>query len=171
MGVLIAIACDGCDYVQDLHASSYNYELSEEDMLPIETRLAWCHECGAVSEVEFLPDLAETEKQIQRLESEDPELMATLEAEGRFAEDEIEFQTLIRDWLRQRESPPRCLACGSTRIEEPWALNDSRDQEDTGVLTYPHPGCSGALSVKGMTVQPAGGFPRTYDPEGELLED
>lgn len=166
MGVLLGVTCEACGYTQELETKNRQYELDEDEWLPVEPALAWCNDCESVQEAEVLPALEDTVARIDALNGGDPQLVAELEAQGRFAEDEVEFQEMILAWLKERESPARCLECEGTDF---ILFERSEEDDDPTRRKVQHPGCEGKLLLTGLTVRPSG-EPLVYSPEGELLE-
>ena len=167
MGVVLAVKCDGCDYSQELETKSRQYELDDDEWLPIEPALGWCKQCASVQEVELLPELEETTERVRALKAKDPTVVAELEAQGRFAEDEVEFHEMILAWLKDRRSPARCLECESTEFV--LVFEPDLDSGEYKRKESEHPECGGRLDISGLTVRPSG-EPLIYSPEGELLE-
>jgi len=67
-------------------------------------------------------------------------------------------------WLENRQSPPRCLECGSTnfvRIPERWDVVDDY---------FEHPGCGGTFHQTMQSFAREIGIP-VYDAEGNRLND
>jgi hypothetical protein len=68
-------------------------------------------------------------------------------------------------WRRQRQSPPRCLECGSTNLAQIPRLYDGE-----GMEYFIHPVCEGKLVRTGCMFGRQDFFP-LYDPEGNRLTD
>jgi len=73
--------------------------------------------------------------------------------------------THLLSWRAERQSPGRCLDCGSTKVALiPIGLGES-------VPAFPHPGCGGELSFQWRDHYHPGWDRWVYSPEGERLEE
>jgi hypothetical protein len=102
-------------------------------------RPCWCWECDGVSLAEYIPDAGEVVAEAKAWRQRDRE------REYRFScgplgwqDDENESSALayydsVLAWRRQRQSPGRCLFCGSVKV--------SLAAERFG--QFAHPGCGG----------------------------
>lgn len=152
--------CSHCTYRREIGVPPKAYVLPGGRSLPIQDSFGWCGACSGVTPCEALPALADVERLLAQALREDNERLVT----------EMED---TRNWISGRESPPRCLDCGSTSIQ-PFPLGWSlyRDEEsDQDFLDIPHSGCRGMLHVEmcGWSLYRA--VDARYSPEGEKLVD
>jgi hypothetical protein len=134
------------------------YMLRDGSKLDIDSQPAWCYGCKRFVEVEKIESVAELDRQLA-------ELQHFYDSPGHIPPDRIiriERLPVLRTrriWRAHRESPPRCLECGSTSIA---ALDESAPFTDA-------PGM-GRCEVRIIRYS---GVPSphrvTYSPEGELV--
>lgn len=155
-----SIRCTGCEYNRDVYFSNRVYDVGHLDFgLPVLANLGWCIACRDCVAVEFVPDLTQLVKELADQRRN---------AAGRQADDKSPNNHLVwaesrLHWRRGRNSPARCLKCGSTDIRE--LMN--RYQTRNGDILDEHPDCPGGgkLSLNGVGfVNYAGGT--VYDAEG-----
>ena len=150
--------CSSCEYKRDIAVPPRAYALPDGTEMPIESGFGWCHACGGVTSCEVLPALADVER-----------LLAEGRIEGHQAL--IEEMEQKRGWLRARVSPPRCLECGATHIEQfplGWSVYKQEECDDDFV-DIPHPGCGGMLHVEGAGFSLYRIHPYQYSAEGKRL--
>jgi len=103
------------------------YRVAGDDLIDLHSHPVWCFRCGKVTEGERIESVRELDEKIKNLERLAGEIRAEARAEGRFTHDEpadhVQQSDLAhlgqrRRWRVARQSPPRCLSCGSTHIEE-----------------------------------------------------
>jgi hypothetical protein len=96
------------------------YRLPGGSEIQLSSRPVWCHRCGEVTngeEIESVDAIDRRIAQLERLAEEirrEMTLPPTPDAPGdRFQQEQIAEFRLRRKWREQRESPPKCLICGS----------------------------------------------------------
>ena len=189
--------CTQCDF-RDGNADAWGlkeYVLPNRVRLPINRQRGWCDECRGLACVEVLSE----DDRLKDLQEAERELAAYPERPvrswwqlhwfilgGRWrrcveAWERAQFDLLCSlddandglTHLRQRNNPPRCLACGSSQVRTPLVLNQGpwEDKERPKATGFIHPDCGGELwmIVDGLRVrlQPS---VRRYTVEGEFIE-
>lgn len=154
------VKCSLCDYRREIGVPPRAYVFGGDRSLPIQDAFGWCAACNGVTPCEALPALADVERLLAQARREDNERLV------------VELQDTSR-WISGRVSPPRCLDCGSTSIQQfplGWSLYRD-DESDQDFLDIAHPGCQGMLHVEmsGWSLYRAGDA--RYSPEGEKLGD
>jgi hypothetical protein len=171
-------SCDRCDFCgQPVQGDVRRaYFLSTDEHVPFLTRGAWCEDCGAVVAAEWLleKDVLESILDPARLgdptETEPGRLRLILWSEveevfvpkgERLTEERfVRILTGMRKWRRQRQSPPRCLSCGGTRLR-------IFPDDGSGLL---HPSCGGRIQLSlGGWCEPGEYFAELFAAEGQLL--
>ena len=143
------VRCQGCDYEDEVPASrDFAYRLAEQPDVYLWTQFAWCPQCGRVIEAEELLSPSEAEHRI-----------AT--TTGRIRRDAQRY----RDMRGARQSPARCLTCGSVDIQ-PASWRGGKEAE----WTVPHPPCGGEILIAGKIYFRGPPETAVYTPEGEFLE-
>jgi hypothetical protein len=108
--------------------------------------------CKRVVWAEVIPPLAELQERLDRAERREQSMIDCLAplVTGDTSLDELvalqikDLRQLV-DWRARRQSPPRCLECGSTNF---MAMAAGRTHSGRSKWTLsPHPGCDGALTV------------------------
>jgi len=91
-----------------------NYQLDGDVSLSVEQTGAWCYHCSMVVAAEHVPSLAALDARIADLDDPNHILLVGF---GRAALDRERVALPIRrSWRSGRQSPARCLECGSTDI-------------------------------------------------------
>jgi len=105
-----------------------SYIMADGGYCPVFQQVAWCWECRTFVAAEQLRDLSEIDADEAQARKEHGWFQDTLRGpndvqpwlikntEFLFAE-QLAGYARQRAWRRSRQSPPRCLECGSTRIE------------------------------------------------------
>jgi hypothetical protein len=162
MAGIVAVACDRCGYRRRLTQRARQYRFPDRRTDFIEQTLAWCRACRRAVEAERLPPVSEFDEQIAEVSSGIDWLATT----GRTAEEERLRLQGHRKWRLARQSPPKCLECGSASIE-PFPQH-----EDGAWAAIDHPGCGGRLGVgyAGRALVREWPLPQ-YSPEGDFLTE
>jgi hypothetical protein len=175
----LEIACDTCGFRGRTIEGDCRraYALGPSEHAPLLARSAWCDACANVVPVEWILSL-ETLQQLSndggasRTNGDEVEKLRFIlwgEVEKVFVGSlggltEERFARILRGllrWRQQRQSPPRCLRCGSTAI---------RFFPDDGA-GLPHGSCGGQLLQVGWGLcEPAEEFAELYTVEGDLLQ-
>ncbi len=100
------------------------YEFSEADRLDLHSVPVWCHRCGTITHGEKLATVEEIDAEISDLSDPSSELYGmtqnTLLAElghgDEFRRERIAELQRRRRWREARQSPPKCIHCGTTEI-------------------------------------------------------
>jgi hypothetical protein len=153
------VKCTHCEFVGSvtIGPSLYYYELPDGQQLPLFHRQAWCAECATIVNAEELPDVAEIQGLLEGAIAD--------EAAGGAAESQPERIKLLQgalQWRLLRESPPRCLVCGTYRIESLKPL--------VGSSAARHPQCGGELQFEIGAYVTLGDTGGKCSPEGVRLE-
>ncbi len=131
--------------------------------MPVHSDYAWCPQCNDLVAAEYLPDMASLQRSLSDVESnglddDERDFAALIEATAeQLLADRISMWRNYISWRSIRQSPPRCLRCGTTDIQ---------------ILTTPlrHPNCGGNLQIESSgDYLPAG--PVHYDAEGNRIGD
>lgn len=127
-------SCSGCGYGADAELVQGEYHLEGGVILPVRDELAWCPVENQLVRAEELYSIAELAKELTacealadvEVEDEVTGLLITREHRTK----RIEEARTALDWRRRRNSPGRCLSCGTISIAPLW-----RDDAPG------HPGC------------------------------
>ena len=130
--------CENCKGAKQLSETLRSYRLPDDSTLNIFRTFAWCSQCIEVVWAERIPDLSEL-SQPQQIE-----------------------------WRKRRESPGKCLSCGSTDL-----IFSKHGQTNSGNEKYEIdcPRCDGVIRI---LREPVLTLDRTwilYTPEGDLIQD
>jgi hypothetical protein len=142
------VTCENCRGSEVLNERLSSYALQDGETLTIERTFAWCDDCQRVQWAELIPDLEE----LRSRNKGEP----CSQTDERIA------------WRITRASPPRCLACGSTKIR-PGRLGETRSGNPKWVLDCPK--CGGTIRI---LMEPAFVNDRGwlhFSPEGEFLQE
>jgi hypothetical protein len=156
--VVMEFRCSECEHAGTvtLGPSLYHYELTDGSTLCLFHRQMWCTQCATIVNAEVLPDSAEIQGQL--------DVAIAGEANGPRDESRervVEVLARALQWRVQRESPPRCLVCGTSRIAS---------LEADGVDAAVHPGCGGEFQFQVGAYVTLGASGGKYSPEGLRLE-
>lgn len=150
----------------------------------IERYLGWCHDCCDAAPIEALPDAGrvEADRAAARAQLEAPKLDSSVRRLlDRFLGPRGDLSRKARTALAQAEvlaavlEPgrlPRCLECGSQRIEK-IALPDPETRGDRYDLNlaFRHPGCDAPLRMRDSSGLRIAMAPRkrVYDTQGLFI--
>jgi transcription elongation factor Elf1 len=135
--------CDRCGRVYEVTTSDLRYYvLPDGRQATCRIHPVWCGTCGLITEGEVVESLEEMRKAAGDPASEGARIIA-----DRFA------------WRERRQSPPRCLRCGSTEIVD----------VPEGTQAFQHPGCGGTLRDGASCIHNQRDRILTYDVEGVPL--
>ncbi len=176
------LLCDRCPFTQELSTVLACYRLSQREAIPIFAELAWCHACRRVVQAEKFVGVEEIRQELLRTGDWLPFSLDRY-GEGEWVHLEYwlsrvdskclnsartrrkAYVRLLRSmlrWRRERRSPPRCLTCGSTKLEY-FTAGDGVSV----FATLVHPGCGGVISFRGYCIDIViGGDVAEYSPEG-----
>lgn len=156
--------CNRCHRLVSESKGLGHYRLPDGMEIPQFDEAAWCFECDGLQSAEQLLDIEYIGEVIQHLEEhgldqQSRDIAHLLEKD----EDSSHLERLwtwraMLEWRRTRQSPPRCLRCGSTKLRM-LRSPDSR---------FLHPGCGGVFSVISFFHSTPPTF-RLLDPEGRSL--
>jgi hypothetical protein len=186
--------CTKCDFTQG-DARTWGvkeYVLENGLRIPLNWSLGWCHDCNGLAAVEALSETVCREEMAEAqsdLDGFGPPPVRRWWQLHRF---------LLRGWWRkkvenwmycacdvedardalrlvqERKSPPRCLACGSRRVDAPLVTDRSEWKDEAGRRRtgFIHPGCGGEIMqfMNGdfrLGLRPS---IRRYTAEGEFIE-
>ena len=88
------------------------YELEDGTHIDVISALVWCPRCGEFTDGEVIAGLAEIDHLLAELRDPSSETSRGLH-DRQGAVEQMESR---RRWLIGRESPPKCLTCGSAEI-------------------------------------------------------
>lgn len=109
----------------------FYYELTDGAMIGLHPTIAWCCQCEAFIDAEWIPSLEHVEEELRKASDPNslrdmlsslglpmdppafPERLEKMHEEGK-----LEAARRVQ-WRKQRSSPPKCLMCGSTDIHFP----------------------------------------------------
>lgn len=115
--------------------------LEDGQQLPCLEAFGWCADCESLVVMEHIYPLEVMMKRLSELENcglndvqcqEDARLFR--EDVGELVARRIDFVHKYVEWRRTRESPPRCLRCGSTHVTRVKSMSE-----------FEHPGCGGVF--------------------------
>lgn len=144
------ITCSVCQYFQEdfrVGRSGWAYRFPDGTIRRVLAKPAWCERCERVISAEDVPSLDDLKERATNF----PYFTNNLD--------------WLLSWRSSRQSPGKCLICGSERIT--LAKEVSRREQ-----TMPHPRCGGKLSMLNSGHVHSAWAPVTYElysPEGESL--
>lgn len=158
-------SCIGCGYSADAEPVQGEYHLERGVILRVRDELAWCSVENQLVYAEDLYSIAELEAELAACEA-----LADVEAEDEvtgilitreYRAKRIDEARTVLGWRRRRNSPGRCLSCGTTSVAPLW-----RDEGPA------HPGCprGGVLRptlMSSLWMRPA--HPPVFSEEGLRL--
>lgn len=153
------VQCDRCSFNAELselwHGVVGLYRIADLLPIPVMSRWIWCERCDGIAQAERLLDVADILTELWRTRwtfsiwgqgiwsctraISDPQTV------GRKFHRRILKAMLA--WRRSRESPARCLTCGSTTFQ---LLEDGIGESRAWMLR--HPGCGGAIHCTGGSI-------------------
>jgi hypothetical protein len=172
----------------------FDYEIGTDVRLSVDRVVGWCHDCSGFRPIEKLPCPKELVQKVLAAEDNLETLRRSyVETMGRgwrrwtrfvwpppsaltkplarlIAELEILHTTLC--WRDGRDTPERCLECGSTTCEYlDWGERKRHRWRGKLPLAFRHPGCGGILLVQNAPAWLSSCFTsrRVYDSEGRLV--
>lgn len=130
--------CENCKGGKQLSETLCSYRLADGSTLNILKTFAWCSQCMEVVWAERIPDPSELS------------------------------DTQQSEWRKSRESPSKCLSCGSTDL-----IFSRRGQTNSGNEKYEIdcPRCDGLIWVLREPVLSLDRSWILYTPEGDLIQD
>ena len=194
-GVYDIVACDRCGARTDMTAlvGRWLYALGGGDEVSVRRCLGWCGRCKALRGVEHLDPalgVAEAEqcrRQIASLMQPAPvarpslfwRMLGAKEQQlspEKTAEHVYFWESQLRGvdrWMamvRERNSPPKCLECGSSSVVPFPAVVSVASVTAATTLPYEHPGCGGRFVRRppGVRIEVGAGT-RVYDREGNRV--
>jgi hypothetical protein len=149
----VAIRYLDADSTEGLTLLSNGYYLLEDSTATrLYEQVAWCLDCKRFERAEYLPEIADIDVEIAKYAARAAKIKAQLggwlyrfglRSRGEFLHELSVWQDAVaeaqrqRRWRLGRQSPPRCLACGSAQIETPPEDGD-----------YQHPGGKGRVRIE-----------------------
>ena len=98
------------DGVELYCSSNYEDALDDGSRMAAQTEPAWCHGCNAIAEVESIMDPEEIDQSLAEMADPNPAIRPKVRESLT-----VRF-TRLKRWRARRASPPKCVACGSTRL-------------------------------------------------------
>jgi hypothetical protein len=144
---LFRIDCSACEFQGHLHyGPSYaEYELDDDDSAVVRAEPAWCAGCATIVSAEIMPNVEDIRRELADFECRGAAYTAFLEDVAAFrepiqlVEHHIAGLRSSLKWRMLRQSPSRCLVCGSHDLTYiPWKLGGNQP-------TIEHPSCGGTL--------------------------
>lgn len=180
------IACDKCKkrWTSRVSWGLFCYRLPDKRQHWIDRNTNWCHDCRGFEPIEEIPSLESLQAAADAAQQDYEEARAaipnTLGARlvpWRFGEQKdqrrrnkaaLKEALQALGWRQKRLSPPRCLTCGSTNVENLLHYSSEPNQPEPD---RHHPGCGGLLSSQMSSSRVSMDTPsRYYDSEGAFLE-
>jgi hypothetical protein len=136
------------------------YRLTNGTRMRLDAIPVWCHPCGGIREGERIETLGEIDRQLAKLQGPaelmDLRLRKSRSLRRRLISDAVQR----RLWRVSRQSPGRCLSCGSTnvivfRIHQP----------------VPNPSGPGTIVMRVDSVCRTINSEQLFTPEGERISD
>lgn len=142
-----------------LHSAYLVYLLDDGTTLGIVQSDYYCQACDRFVVGEHIETIAELENRINEIKN-DPQSDARRFAEfiGNIPRQIAELHVRI-NWRKQRQSPPKCLECGTMEI-----LPIPNQEE------FAHPATGQRMKVKEHGFASAARWQATFTPEGDLIE-
>lgn len=149
--------CDlpgGCS----VRSAYLDYVLDDGTLLHVDQADCYCRTCDCITVGERIRTVAELEHEIDQIENE-PKSKERMIAEIVSSVPERIAELRVRiDWRKKRQSPPKCLHCGSTAI-----LPIPEDDE------FLHPAHGLRMRVSGRGFMSTSEWHATYTPEGDQI--
>ncbi|MCA9093556.1 MAG: hypothetical protein KDA68_08730 [Planctomycetaceae bacterium] len=142
-----------------IHSAFLVYSLEDGAQIRLKQADYFCPTCNGFVVGELIESVAEIENEIDQIQNH-PDSVERLMAEwsgdisGRIAELRLRIE-----WRRKRQSPPKCLHCGSSEI-----LPIPREEE------FYHPVSDQPMKVSKRGFLSMNEWYATYTPEGDLIE-
>ena len=143
--------CENCKGAKTFSDTLCSYKLEDGTTVNIERTFAWCSGCTEVVWAESILSLEELRGEREGLDNPSDETIDYLTSlAGRYStfEEELERSISFLDerirWRESRESPPRCLSCGSTEIT-PGIEGETNSGNPKWEI--PCPACGGTIRV------------------------
>jgi hypothetical protein len=140
------------------YSAFLNYRLADGSTLSVGQQPAWCPACGHFVLAEWVPAVVEMERQLASVRAGEPETLQKLAFFDRSVEDEIAELTRRLTWRRGRQSPERCLHCGSDRVNGVPVWGE-----------FSHPVTGERVSVQGTGFADMRTWIAEFSPEGITL--
>ncbi len=148
--------CDRCSFEIRLHSyldCHCLYELPDGGHVPIPIRAEWCYQCKTLCAIENLPNIASTSKEVREAKRALSRCLAGLSTGSPkmisgsklLAKVRLEPAERLHYVVSNRQSPPRCLSCGSFDHKE-LPLSGYPDGKRT-TLPIQHPVCEGNFVI------------------------
>ena len=190
--------CDSCDYsTDDLAVSGWYLYLIDGLEVPLNRKLAWCHNCAGLEAVESFDDEQEVRDELSRKlkaaeEMAEDGMAKRLVESLKYRSHSAGLARLIRgirelcarlELIDRRRDDQRCLRCGSNQIERlrPRKLNGpskkpprwmSEEEPQEVLYVFDHPGCKGLIQAaqSPMWLNRAH-HKQIYDAEGQFIRE
>jgi hypothetical protein len=114
------------------------YLLSDKSLARVSSHLVWCDTCGDFSAGEHIEPISSIETRLSKsLSNELPEYHSFI-----FRDDPSHIERFRASmkrtlhWMGLRQSPAKCLTCGSTRISPVCDENDKPFADNKGRIVY-----------------------------------
>lgn len=161
-----------------LFSSHLNYRLPDGERLHVRQTVAWCQSCGRFSLAELIESVADIEAELPGLIAQKDQLLAESLRQSAANQDmrrrdilgigfDLDWtERAIAEvpvriaWRRKRQSPAKCLHCGTTNLL--W-FDDPRGGDP---FTHPQNGERVISSIEFASAAP---WHAEFTPEGELL--
>jgi uncharacterized C2H2 Zn-finger protein len=163
----IAYRCDRCRLVLRVRTGDYRFYvvpwhgegIELFDRIPCSDQEGWCRRCRRLRSMESIPEIAVLERmKVVMTDAGMSELDRKLASDdGRNGQCELQRRIARIDerirWRKERMSPPKCFACGSTEVE---TVERARGGEEG----FRHPECGGFFRIceDPCHIQPLVGF-------------
>jgi len=168
--VINKYTCDRCQAEARYWIRPRIYQLADDITCTLSDERVWCYDCNTLRSAESFPSADFLNELIEILRSGElptweVEYLSILERSKDEWIAELLKEAVVRlRWLETRQSPPRCLECGSTNFvhlpERPKVVDN----------LFEHPGCGGTFHLTVQTFAREIGIP-VYDAEGNRLND
>ena len=150
MGYGTIYKCDSCEksVASITTIPSPVYELSNQINLPLRVESAWCFDCDELVDAEDIRSLEYFQNRIIKLQKDGYDdywlgVLNYLKKDPRVEkEKEIRELSLFIEWRAKRDSPDRCLYCGSTTIRH------IKEEYNKALNNFTHPGCTGKFKIE-----------------------
>jgi hypothetical protein len=149
------------------------YELADGSAIDVTTRIAWCRKCREFTDGELIESPDEIRQQIKALRTPESAAYkfaewnnqqiqaATGKTDSNWRESNIAALESRLKWRLERNSPPKCLVCGSTDIVFPLSKDETVSE-----INIPDIGTVRVESAGISSTEFANWF---YTPEGDRI--
>ena len=141
-----------------VYSAFLDYILLDGSRLHVNQTDCYCSHCQRIDMAEHIETLEQLQNRIEKLRLPDSDERKMAVFIGSIPDQIVELNRRI-EWRRTRQSPAKCLHCGSTEI----ILLPNDDE-------FSHPATGARMTVIGRGFMSTAEWHATYTPEGDAIE-